>query len=195
TVTQEADALGTYKKQTGGHGQYGVVHLRLEPLERGQGFEFHDEVVGGAIPRQYLPAVEKGVREAMEQGGKYGYPVVDVAVTCDDGKFHSVDSSEMSFKMAGALAFRAALEQAGVVVLEPISQVAVTVPAELQGDVLGDLHAQRGRIQRTDSDYGIQTITALVPTAELARYAIDLRALTGGRGRFRVTHDHYDVKP
>jgi len=195
TVTQEADALGTYKKQTGGHGQYGVVHLRLEPLERGEGFEFHDEVVGGAIPRQYIPAVEKGVREAMEQGGKYGYPVVDVAVTCDDGKFHSVDSSEMSFKMAGALAFRAALEQAGVVVLEPISQVAVTVPAELQGDVLGDLHAKRGRIQGTDSDYGIQTITALVPTAELARYAIDLRALTGGRGRFRVTHDHYDVKP
>jgi elongation factor G len=195
TVTQGADALGTYKKQTGGHGQYGVVHLRVEPLDRGQGFEFHDEVVGGAIPRQYIPAVEKGVREAMEQGGKYGYPVVDVAVTCDDGKFHSVDSSEMSFKMAGALAFRTALDKAEVVVLEPISHVAVTVPAELQGDVLGDLHAKRGRIQGTDSNYGMQTITALVPTAELARYAIDLRALTAGRGRFRVTHDHYDVKP
>ena len=195
TITQGADALGTYKKQTGGHGQYGVVHLRIEPLERGEGFEFHDAVVGGAIPRQYIPAVEKGVREAMEQGGKFGFPVVDVAVTCDDGKYHSVDSSEMSFKMAGALAFRTALDNASGVVLEPISQVAVTVPAELQGDVLGDLHSKRARIQGADSDYGMQTITALVPTAELSRYAVDLRALTGGRGRFRVTHDHYDVKP
>jgi elongation factor G len=195
TVTQGAEALGTYKKQTGGHGQYGVVHLRIEPLERGEGFAFRDEVVGGAIPRQYIPAVEKGVREAMDQGGKFGFPVVDVSVTVDDGKFHSVDSSEMSFKMAGALAFRTALDNAGVVVLEPISQVVVTVPAEVQGDVLGDLHAKRGRILGADSDLGMQTITALVPTAELSRYAVDLRALSGGRGRFRTTHDHYDVKP
>ena len=195
TVTQSAEALGTYKKQTGGHGQYGVVHLRIEPLERGEGFQFHDEVVGGAIPRQYIPAVEKGVREAMDLGGKFGYPVVDVSVTCDDGKFHSVDSSEMSFKMAGGLAFRSALDNAAVVVLEPISQVVVTVPAEVQGDVLGDLHAKRGRILGADSDYGMQTITALVPTAELSRYAVDLRALSGGRGRFRVAHDHYDLKP
>ncbi len=195
TITQASDAEGRYKKQTGGHGQFGVVHLRLEPLARGEGFQFHDEVVGGAIPRQYIPAVEKGVMEAMEQGGQFGYPVVDVSVTCDDGKFHSVDSSEMSFKMAGALAFRTALEKAGVVVLEPISQLMVTVPAELQGDVLGDLHAKRGRVQGTESSDGMQTITALVPTAELSRYAVDLRALTGGRGRFRVSHDHYDVKP
>jgi elongation factor G len=195
TVTVGAEALGTYKKQTGGHGQYGVVHLMIEPLERGEGFQFVDKVVGGAIPRQYIPAVEKGVREAMEQGGKFGFPVVDVAVTCDDGKFHSVDSSEMSFKMAGALAFREALEKASVVVLEPICRLDVTMPAELQGDVLGDLHAKRGRVQGTDSSDGMQTITALVPTAELSRYAVDLRAITGGRGRFRVTHDHYDVKP
>ncbi len=195
TITRPAEAEGRYKKQTGGHGQFGVVHLRIEPLGRGEGFQFHDEVVGGAIPRQYIPAVEKGVLEAMEQGGKYGYPVVDVSVTCDDGKFHSVDSSELSFKMAGALAFRAALEQAAPVVLEPISQLVVTVPAELQGDVLGDLHAKRGRVQGTEAADGMQTITALVPTAELSRYAVDLRALTGGRGRFRVRHDHYDVRP
>jgi elongation factor G len=195
TISQGADALGTYKKQTGGHGQYGVVHLLVEPLGRGEGFQFNDKVVGGAIPRQYIPAVEKGVREAMDQGGKYGYPVVDVAVTCDDGKFHSVDSSEMSFKMAGALAFRDALEKAGALVLEPISRLEVTMPAENHGDVLGDLHAKRGRVQGTDSDGGMQTITALVPTAELSRYAVDLRAITGGRGRFRVAHDHYDVKP
>jgi elongation factor G len=195
TITKPAEAEGRYKKQTGGHGQFGVAHLRVEPLPRGEGFQFRDEVVGGAIPRQYIPAVEKGVLEAMEQGGPSGFPVVDVAVTCDDGKFHSVDSSEMSFKMAGAMAFKEALEKAGPVVLEPISQLQVTVPAELQGDVLGDLSSKRGRVQGTESSDGLQTITALVPTAELSRYAIDLRAITGGRGRFRVQHDHYDVKP
>jgi len=195
TITAGAEAEGRYKKQTGGHGQFGVVHLRLEPLARGEGFQFHDEVVGGAIPRQYIPAVEKGVLEAMEQGGKFGYPVVDVSVTCDDGKYHSVDSSEMSFKMAGALAFRTAMEKATPVVLEPISLLSVTIPAELQGDVLGDLHSKRARVQGTESGDGMQTITALVPTAELSRYAIDLRAITGGRGRFRVSHDHYDLKP
>ncbi|MGH9046423.1 MAG: elongation factor G [Acidimicrobiales bacterium] len=195
TITHPCEAEGRYKKQTGGHGQFGVVHLRLEPLARGEGFQFRDEVVGGAIPRQYIPAVEKGVLEAMDQGGQFGFPVVDVAVTCDDGKYHSVDSSEMSFKMAGALAFRTALDKAGAVVLEPVSQLQVTVPAEAQGDVLGDLHSKRGRVQGTDSTEGMQVITALVPTAELSRYAVDLRAITGGRGRFRLTHDHYDVKP
>lgn len=195
TITRAAEAEGRYKKQTGGHGQFGVVHLRIEPLGRGEGFQFHDEVVGGAIPRQYIPAVEKGVLEAMEQGGKFGYRVVDVSVTCDDGKYHSVDSSELSFKMAAALAFRSALEQANPVVLEPISQLVVTVPAEFQGDVLGDLHAKRGRVQGTESSDGMQIITALVPTAELSHYAVDLRSLTGGRGRFRVRHDHYDVRP
>jgi len=195
TITQPAEAEGRYKKQTGGHGQFGVVHLRIQPLERGKGFEFHDEVVGGAIPRQYIPAVEKGVLEAMEQGGVSGYPVVDVSVTCDDGKYHPVDSSELSFKMAGALAFRAALEKAGPVVLEPISRLEVTIPGDFQGDVLGDLHARRGRVLGTDpGEDGFQTITAMVPTASLARYAVDLRALTGGRGRFRAVHDHYDFK-
>ncbi len=196
TISRPAEAEGKHKKQSGGHGQFGVAHLRLEPRERGEGFEFRDEVVGGAIPRQYIPAVEKGVLESMAMGGVYGYPVVDVAVTVDDGKAHSVDSSEMSFKMAGALAFRTALAEAGPVLLEPVSRLEVTVPAEQQGDVMGDLHSRRARISGTDAgDDGQQVIIALVPTAEMARYATDLRAITGGRGRFRLTHDHYDAVP
>jgi elongation factor G len=152
-------------------------------------------VVGGAIPRQYIPAVEKGVQEAMAQGGVHGYPVVDVSVTVDDGKHHPVDSSELSFKMAGALAFRHAIADAGPVLLEPVSRLTVIVPAELQGDVLGDLSARRGRVQGTEAADGLQTIVALVPTAELARYSVDLRALTGGRGRVRSEHDRYEIAP
>ncbi len=196
TVTKPADAEGKYKKQTGGHGQFGVADIRIAPLERGEGFHFVDEVVGGAIPKQYIPAVEKGVIEAMAQGGTYGYPVVDVQVTLYDGKFHAVDSSEMSFKMAGSLAFKEATAKAGPVLLEPHSRLEVTVPASMQGDILGDLNSRRGRVQGTDSlDGGYQVITAIVPTAEIQRYAVDLRSLTGGRGRFRAEHDHYDVVP
>jgi len=196
TISQQAEAEGKYKKQTGGHGQYGVASIRIEPLERGEGFHFVDQVVGGAIPKQYIPAVEKGVREAMSQGGVHGYPVVDVQVSCFDGKFHSVDSSEMSFKMAGALAFREAMAKAGPVLLEPVSRLEVTVPATMQGDILGDLNSRRGRVQGTDSvDGGLQKISALVPTAEIQRYAVDLRSLTGGRGRFVADHDHYDAMP
>ena len=196
TISMQAEAEGKYKKQTGGHGQYGVASIRIEPLERGEGFHFVDQVVGGAIPKQYIPAVEKGVLEAMNQGGVHGYPVVDVQVSCYDGKFHPVDSSEMSFKMAGALAFREAMGKAGPVVLEPISLLEVTVPAAMQGDVLGDVNSRRGRVQGTDTvDGGAQKITALVPTAEIQRYAVDLRSLTGGRGRFHAGHDHYDVMP
>ncbi len=196
TITKPADAEGKYKKQTGGHGQFGVASIRIAPLERGEGFHFVDEVVGGAIPKQYIPAVEKGVIEAMGLGGTYGYPVVDVQVSCYDGKYHPVDSSEMSFKMAGSLAFKEALAKAGPVVLEPLSRLEVTVPASMQGDILGDLNSRRGRVQGTDSlDGGIQVITAIVPTAEIQRYAVDLRSLTGGRGKFRAEHDHYDVVP
>jgi elongation factor G len=196
TITNQAEAEGKYKKQTGGHGQFGVASIRIEPLERGEGFHFVDQVVGGAIPKQYIPAVEKGVIEAMIGGGVRGYPVVDVQVTCYDGKYHSVDSSEMSFKMAGSLAFKEAMAGAGPVVLEPISRLEVTVPASMQGDILGDLNSRRGRVQGTDTlDGGYQQITALVPTSEIQRYAVDLRSLTGGRGRFWVEHDHYDVLP
>lgn len=196
TISKPAAAEGRHKKQSGGHGQFGVCHLRLEPRPRGEGFSFHDAVVGGAIPRQYIPAVEKGVVEAMARGGAYGHPVVDVAVTVDDGKFHTVDSNELSFKMAAGLAFRQAVADAGPVLLEPISRVVVIVPPDLQGDVLGDLNQRRGRISRTETNEdGDSELTALVPQAELARYAIDLRAITGGRGRFRAEHDHYDPVP
>ncbi len=197
TITAPAQAEGKHKKQSGGHGQFGVCHLRLEPLPRGEGFQFRDEVVGGAIPRQYIPAVEKGVIETFSSGGLYGYPVVDIAVTVDDGKAHSVDSNEVSFKMAAALAVRAAMADAKPIVLEPISRLEITIPIECQGDVLGDLHSRRARIIGTDpaEDEGYQTVTATAPTAELTRYAVDLRALTGGRGSFSVAYDHYDAVP
>ena len=196
TVTSKAEAEGKYKKQTGGHGQFGVASIRIEPLRRGEGFRFIDQVVGGAIPRQYIPAVEKGIIDAMAHGGVHGYPVVDVQVTCLDGKHHPVDSSEMSFKMAGSLAFKEAMARAVPVLLEPVSHLEVTVPATMQGHVLGDLNARRGRVQGTDTlDGGMQKIIALVPTAEIQRYAVDLRSHTGGRGRFRAGHDHYDVMP
>jgi elongation factor G len=196
TISSVAEAEGKFKKQSGGHGQFGVAKIVVEPLDRGAGFEFVDEIVGGAIPRQFIPAVEKGVQEAMERGGVHGFPVVDVRVRCIDGKYHSVDSSEMSFKMAGSIGFQEAMAQAGPVLLEPVSLLEVTVPDVQQGDVMGDLNARRGRVQGTESNGdGTQRITALVPTSELLRYALDLRSLTGGRGRFTATHDHYDVVP
>jgi elongation factor G len=196
TVNVQAEAEGRYKKQTGGHGQFGVANIRVAPLGRGAGFEFIDEIVGGAIPRQYIPAVQKGIEEAMAAGGVHGWPVVDVSVTLFDGKYHPVDSSEMSFKMAGAMAFREAMEKAGPVLLEPISRVQVTVPASGQGDVIGDLNSRRGKVTQTGScDDGSSVIAALVPTSELLRYAVDLRSITGGRGSFTVCHDHYDIAP
>ena len=196
TITGTAEAEGKYKKQTGGHGQFGVANIRIEPVERGGGFEFVDQIVGGAIPRQFIPAVEKGVLETMSTGGVFGYPVVDVKVTVFDGKYHSVDSSEMSFKMAGSLGFKEAMAKASPVILEPVSMVEVTVPVAYQGDVMGDLNARRGRVQGTDAgNDGEQIISALVPTAEVMRYAIELRSLTGGRGRFTAAHDHYDLLP
>ena len=196
TITVPAEAEGRYKKQSGGHGQFGVAHVRVEPLERGAGFEFVDAVVGGAIPRQFIPAVAKGIEEAMIGGGLHGYPVVDVRVVCDDGKYHSVDSSEMSFKMAGSLAFREAMAKASPVLLEPVSLLEVDVPEGLQGEVMGDLNSRRGRVQGTElSGDHRQRVTALVPTSEIRRYAIDLRAITGGRGSFAASHSHYDVVP
>ncbi|MFP5319325.1 MAG: elongation factor G [Acidimicrobiia bacterium] len=196
TVAGTAEAEGKHKKQTGGHGQFGVAFLKVEPQERGAGFEFVDKIVGGAIPRQFIPAVEKGVAETMATGGVFGYPVVDVRVTLFDGKFHPVDSSEMSFKMAGSLALREAMAKASPVMLEPISLLEVTVPLQFQGDVMGDLNSRRGRVQGTEAvGNGEQMITALVPTSEVLRYSIDLRSLTGGRGRFSVRHSHYDLLP
>jgi elongation factor G len=196
TVTREARAEGRYKKQTGGHGQFGVAEVVIEPLPRGSGYEFVDRIVGGAIPRQFIPAVEKGVVEALEHGGPFGFAVVDVRVTLVDGKSHPVDSSEMSFRMAGSLAVRAALADAEPIVLEPVSDLVVIAPEGSQGDLLGDINAKRGRIQSTAAlGAGAVEIAASIPTVEILRYSIDLRALTGGRGHFVATHSHHDAVP
>ena len=196
TISRSAQAEGKYKKQTGGHGQYGVCFLRVSPLSGGSGFQFVDEIKGGSIPRQFIPAVEKGIRETMADGGTRGFPVVDVQVSVYDGKYHSVDSSEMSFKMAGRLGFKAAMEQAGPIMLEPVSRLEVTVPADYQGDVMGDLSSRRGQLQGTEAATGgRQLITALVPTSEIMNYAIDLRSITQGWGQFSATHEHYQEMP
>jgi elongation factor G len=196
TISRRAQAEGKYKKQSGGHGQFGVAFLKVEPTQRGEGFQFVDEIKGGSIPRQFIPAVEHGIRETMVDGGVFGFPVVDVRVRCYDGKYHSVDSSEMSFKMAGRLGFKAAMQDAGPVVLEPVSQISVSVPSNYQGDVMGDLSSRRGQVQGTDTaGGGRQVITALVPTSEIISYAMDLRSLTQGWGTFTAKHDHYQELP
>jgi elongation factor G len=196
TITGTAEAEGKYKKQTGGHGQFGVAFLRVEPLERGAGFEFVDQIVGGAIPRQFIPAVEKGVMESMENGGAFGYPVVDVKVTCYDGKYHSVDSSEMSFKMAGSIGFKEAMAKANPILLEPISELVVTAPEQYQGDLMGDLNSKRGRILGSSAvGNGEMEVFAQVPTSEVLQYSNNLRSITGGRGRFELHHARYDPVP
>ena len=196
SITASADAEGKVKKQSGGHGQYAVVNLRVAPTERGGGSEFVDKIVGGAIPRNFLPAVQKGVDETMTTGGAFGFPVVDVKVECYDGKYHSVDSSDMAFRTAAAHGLKEALAKASPVVLEPISLLTVTVPDTHQGDVLGDINARRGRVSGSNPlGNGLQEITAMVPAAEIQRYAVELRSMTGGRGSFVAVHDHYDVLP
>jgi elongation factor G len=196
TITGVAESEGKHKKQSGGHGQFAVVHLRVEPLARGAGFEFVDAVVGGAIPRQFIPAVDKGVRRQLRRGGVFGFPVIDVKVTCDGGKFHAVDSNEMSFEFAGALAVSAALARAGPVLLEPISRIDVSVPIRFQGGVLADLNTRRGRvIDNQPSDSETQLISALVPSRELSHYVVELRSLTGGQGSFTSTFERYVEVP
>jgi len=196
TISRPAQAEGKFKKQSGGRGQFGVAFLKVEPMPRGEGFEFVDEIKGGSIPRQFIPAVESGVVDTMSTGGVFGYPVVDVRARVYDGKYHSVDSSEMSFKMAGSLGFKAAMRDAGPVMLEPISHMAITVPAEYQGDVMGDLSSRRGQVQGTEAvANGQQRIIAMVPTSEIMRYAVDLRSLSQGWGSFTAAHDHYAELP
>ena len=196
TITAKSSAEGRYKKQSGGHGQFGIASIRIEPLPAGSGLEFVDEVTGGAIPRQFITAVEAGVAEAMAHGGSSGYPVVDVRVAVFDGRHHSVDSSEMSFKMAGRLAFQEALAGARSVVLEPVMVVEVTIPSECLGDVMGDLSSRRATVQGSEVDrWGAQVVSAMAPEAEMLRYSIDLRSITGGRGRFTARHDHYSRVP
>jgi elongation factor G len=195
TIKGTARAQGKYKKQTGGRGQYGDTWIQVEPLPRGRGFEFADEIVGGVVPRQYIPAVEKGVREALVEGTVAGYPVVDLKVTLDDGSYHEVDSSEMAFKIAGSMGFKAAVAQAKPVLLEPIMTMAVTVPDECMGDVIGDLNSRRGKVLGVDGKPGGQVIRALVPMAEVLKYAPDLRSMTSGRGSFQMEFTRYEEVP
>jgi len=189
------DSEYKHKKQTGGHGQYGHVHLRLEPLKRGQGFEFLDEIVGGVVPGKFIPAVEKGVVESMKEGVLAGYPVVDVRVALHYGSYHDVDSSEMAFKIAGSMAFRKGFMEAKPILLEPICNIEVKVPEDAMGDVMGDISSRRGKIGGMEGVGHYQVIRAQVPAAELHKYATILRSKTGGRGVFKATISHYEEVP
>lgn len=195
TVRGKADAQGRHKKQTGGHGQFGDCKIRLEPLARGAGFEFNNEIFGGAIPKNYIPAVEKGIVESAQRGYLAGFPVVDFRVTLYDGSYHEVDSSEMAFKIAGSLAFKHAMEQAHPVLLEPIMEVEVQAPQDFAGDLIGDLNGRRGRIEGMDTQEGMQLVRAQVPLAEMLNYQSDLTAKTQGRGQFHMEFSHYDLVP
>jgi len=189
------DAEYKHKKQTGGHGQYGHVHLRLEPLNRGQGFEFEDEIVGGVVPGKYIPAVEKGIVEIMKGGVLAGYPIVDVRVVLHYGSYHNVDSSEMAFKIAASQAFRKGFMEAKPVLLEPIYNLEVKVPEDAMGDVMGDISGRRGKISGMETVGHNQIIRAQVPASELHKYATVLRSRTGGRGAFKASMSHYEEVP
>lgn len=196
TVRGKAKAQGRYVKQTGGRGQYGVCFLEVEHQPRGTGFEFVDKIFGAAIPNQFIPSVEKGVRKTLEEGVLAGYPVVDVRVTLYDGKYHDVDSSDIAFQIAGSMAFKDAAAEAGLVLLEPIVDLKVWVPEDQMGDVIGDLNAKRGRIMGMEPQGGGSTVVlAQVPQAEVLRYASDLRSMTGGRGTFESSFSHYEEVP
>jgi len=195
TIKGTAEAEGRYIKQSGGRGQYGVCFIRIEPLPRGADFEFQETIFGGAIPKQYIPAVEKGIQEARQHGVLAGYPVVDFKVTLFDGKYHEVDSSDLAFKIAGSIAFKHAMEKANPVLLEPIMKVSVYTPEEHLGDVMGDLNGRRARILGIDRAGSMQVVQAYVPMAELINYAAAVTSLTGGRGYFEMEFSHYDEVP
>jgi len=196
TIRGTAKAQGKHKRQTGGHGQYGDAWLELSPLPRGKGFEFEDAIVGGVIPRNFIPAVEKGVRELLPHGILAGFPIVDVKVKLYDGSYHDVDSSEMSFKIAASIGFKKAFEMCKPCLLEPIMTIAVTMPDEFMGDVIGDLNSRRGKVLGAESKgNGQQVIRAHVPMSEVLRYAPDLRSMTSGRGDFELEFSHYEEAP
>jgi elongation factor G len=195
TITKSARVQGKHKKQTGGHGQYGDCWLKVEPQERGAGFEFVNAIVGGVIPRQYIPAVEKGVVEAMQNGPLTGNPVVDVKVTVDFGSYHEVDSSEMAFKIAGSLAFKKAMEECAPILLEPIMNISVVIPEENMGDVMGDLNSRRGKIEGMNARGKYQELKAQVPLAEVLTYAPNLTSMTSGRGTYTMGFSHMEPVP
>jgi elongation factor G len=195
TITRPVRVEGRFVRQTGGRGQYGHVWLELEPLPRGSGFVFEDRIVGGVVPKEYIPAVEAGIREAMQSGGVSGYPVIDLKVVLVDGSYHEVDSSEMAFKIAASMALKEGVRRGNPVILEPIMRVEVVVPEEFTGDVIGDLNARRGRIEGMEMRAGAQVIRAMVPLATMFGYATDLRSMTQGRGTYTMEFDHYAPVP
>jgi len=195
TIKQAVKTEGKFVRQSGGRGQYGHVWLQLEPMERGAGFSFVDAVVGGAIPREYIPAIKQGVMEAMEAGILAGYPVVDVRVTVYDGSFHEVDSSELAFKIAGSIAFKAGVKKAGGVLLEPVMDVEVVTPEEFMGDVIGDLNARRGQIKGLTTRAGARVIAARVPLSAMFGYATDLRSRSQGRATYTMQFSRYEEVP
>jgi elongation factor G len=195
TIRGKADVQGRHKKQSGGHGQFGDCKIKMEPMPRGGNFEFVNEIFGGAIPKNYIPAVEKGIVEAAQRGFLAGFPVVDFRVILYDGSYHDVDSNELSFKTAGRIAFRKAMEQAKPTLLEPIMNVEITIPDEFAGAIMGDLNSRRGRIQGMDNKAGKTVVKAVVPMAEMLTYGTDLTSMTQGRGSFSMEMDHYDFVP
>jgi elongation factor G len=195
TIRREADQETRYARQSGGKGQYGHVKLKVEPNESGKGYEFINAVVGGAIPKEYIPAVDAGIQGAMQAGVMAGYPVVDLKVTLYDGSYHEVDSSEMAFKIAGSMAIKEACKKANPVILEPIMKVVVIVPEEYMGDVIGDLSSRRGTIQGMDDRNGVKQINALVPLSEMFGYSNDLRSKTQGRGQYVMEPNSYVQVP
>ena len=195
TIRKMADVDNKYSRQSGGKGQYGHVKIKVEPNESGKGYEFINAIVGGAIPKEYIPAVDDGIKGAMQAGVLAGYPVVDCKVTLYDGSYHEVDSSEMAFKIAASMAFREAAKKAKPVLLEPIFKVEVTVPEEYMGDVIGDISSRRGRIEGSDMNNGAVAVRGYVPLSEMFGYATDLRSKTQGRGVYVMQFDHFEKLP
>ena len=186
---------GKHKKQSGGRGQFGVCYINVKPLPRGSGYQYVNSIFGGSVPRQFIPAIDKGVQEAIAHGLLAGYPVVDIEVELIDGKYHDVDSSEMAFKIAGSKGIQAAAKAAGVVILEPVMNVEIEIPEESMGDIMGDISSRRGRVLGMETQGGVSVVKAQVPMAEMLSYAPDLGSMTGGRGSFTMVQSHYDPVP
>src|SRR3979411_1079236 len=195
TIRERADVRDRNKKQTGGHGQYGDCKIKMEPLARGGEFEFVNDIFGGAIPKNFIPAVEKGIKDAAARGYLAGFPMVDFKVILYDGSYHDVDSNDLSFQMAGRIAFKKAMEQAKPTLLEPVMAVEITVPDEFAGTIMGDLNSRRGRIQGMDNKAGKTVVKAECPMAEMLTYGADLTSMTQGRGSFNMEMSHYDFVP
>jgi elongation factor G len=195
TIKSKTNIQGKYKKQSGGRGQYGDVWLDIEPLPRGSGFEWVDKIIGGVVPQQYRPAAEKGVVEAMAEGVLAGYPVVDVRVSIVDGSYHTVDSSEMAFKIAASMGFKKGVMACQPILLEPIVNIDIEIPDEYMGDVIGDLNSRRGRVLGMDTKGTNQIVKGMVPLAEILKYAPDLISMTSGRGTFTYGFSHYEEVP